>query len=56
MDNVGIVYNFHHGHDHIDRFPKLLIKMAPYLRTICLNGMEKERRPPRQEDLAAGAG
>ena len=21
MDNVGIVYNFHHGHEHIDRFP-----------------------------------
>ena len=24
VDNVGMVYNLHHGHDHLDRFPALL--------------------------------
>ena len=31
LTNVGIVYNLHHGHDHLDRFPELLKKMQPYL-------------------------
>ena len=38
--NVGIVYNLHHGHDHLDRFPALLAKMKPYLVTLNLNGMD----------------
>jgi putative heme-binding domain-containing protein len=38
--NVGIVYNLHHGHDHLDRFAALLAKMKPYLRAINLNGMD----------------
>lgn len=37
--NVGMVYNFHHGHSHIDRFPELLWLMKPYLLAINLNGM-----------------
>lgn len=37
--NVGIVYNQHHGHDHIERFAKLLQKMKPYLIALNLNGM-----------------
>ena len=40
VTNVGIVYNLHHGHDHLDRFAPLLKKIMPYLRTLCLNGME----------------
>ena len=39
LPNVGIVYNQHHGHDHLDRFPALLQKMKPYLLTLNLNGM-----------------
>jgi sugar phosphate isomerase/epimerase len=39
MPNVGIVYNLHHGHSHLDRFPKLLEKMLPYLHALNLNGM-----------------
>lgn len=39
--NVGIVYNLHHGHDHLDRFPQLLEKMLPYLDCLNLNGMVK---------------
>jgi len=38
--NVGIVYNLHHGHDHLDRFPALLQTMRPYLKAINLNGMD----------------
>ncbi|MDB6149748.1 MAG: putative heme-binding protein, partial [Chthoniobacter sp.] len=38
--NVGIVYNFHHGHAHIARFPELWKKMQPHLLAVNLNGME----------------
>jgi sugar phosphate isomerase/epimerase len=38
-DNIGIVYNFHHGHHQIDRFGELLQVMMPYLWTININGM-----------------
>jgi sugar phosphate isomerase/epimerase len=37
--NVGIVYNQHHGHDHVERFPALLKKMMPHLYALNLNGM-----------------
>lgn len=39
LTNVGIVYNQHHGHDHLDRFEDLLAKMKPYLLVLNLNGM-----------------
>lgn len=38
-DHVGIVYNFHHGHDHIDDFASSLRLMIPYLHCLNLNGM-----------------
>lgn len=41
MDNVGIVYNLHHGHEHIDRFPTLLSQMKPYLMCLNLSGLKK---------------
>jgi quinoprotein glucose dehydrogenase len=40
VTNVGIVYNLHHGHDHLDRFPALLQLMKPYLVALNLNGMD----------------
>ncbi len=40
MPNVGIVYNLHHGHDHLDRFEKLLPVMLPHLDALNLNGMD----------------
>ncbi len=40
--NVGIVYNLHHGHSQVDRFPVLLAKMKPYLVALNLNGMGPE--------------
>jgi sugar phosphate isomerase/epimerase len=39
LPNVGIVYNQHHGHGHLDRFPQLLTLMMPYLHALNLNGM-----------------
>jgi len=39
ITNVGIVYNQHHGHDHLARFPALLAIMKPHLLVLNLNGM-----------------
>ncbi len=39
MSNVGVVYNLHHGHDHLDRFAELMSKMRPHLFALNLNGM-----------------
>jgi quinoprotein glucose dehydrogenase len=38
--NVGIVYNMHHGHAHLDRFATILERIKPYLYCLNLNGME----------------
>ena len=37
--HVGIVYNFHHGHEHIVRFPEAFAAVKPYLLCLNLNGM-----------------
>ena len=39
VTNVGIVYNLHHGHDHLARFATLLQQMKPHLVALNLNGM-----------------
>jgi len=47
-DNVGIVYNFHHAHEEMDRFAEYLELMKPYLLCINLNGMaNKDTLIPR---------
>ncbi len=56
LDNVGIVYNLHHGHDHLDRFPELLQKMKPYLYTLNLNGMVRDGERKGQKILQLGEG
>jgi hypothetical protein len=38
-EHVGIVYNLHHGHDHIKDFEQSLAMMKPYLLCLNLNGM-----------------
>ncbi len=38
-DNVGLVYNFHHGHEQLDRLGELFPLMAPHLLCVNLNGM-----------------
>lgn len=39
LTNLGLVYNLHHGHDHLDRFPALWRLMQPHLLAVNLNGM-----------------
>jgi hypothetical protein len=39
LTNVGIVYNFHHGHDHIVRFPELWSRIQAHTLAVNLNGM-----------------
>ncbi|WP_010584870.1 DUF6797 domain-containing protein [Schlesneria paludicola] len=56
LPNVGIVYNLHHGHDHLERFPELLKKMQPYLLTLNLNGMVKAGDRQGQKILQLGQG
>jgi sugar phosphate isomerase/epimerase len=56
LKNVGIVYNLHHGHDHLDRFPELLKKMQPHLLALNLNGMVKDGERTGKKILPLGAG
>jgi hypothetical protein len=39
---IGLVYNFHHGHEHIARFPALVKTIRPWLWVVNLNGMRPE--------------
>jgi hypothetical protein len=41
ISNVGIVYNQHHGHDHLERFAELMTTMKPHLLAVNLNGMTR---------------
>lgn len=56
LPNVGIVYNLHHGHDHLGRFAQLLPKMMPYLHALNLNGMTKDGDKRGQKILPLGQG
>jgi hypothetical protein len=40
--HVGIVYNQHHGHSHVDRFAQSLAAMKPYLLCLNLNGLTRD--------------
>ncbi len=44
-DNVGIVYNFHHGHGHIDDWKAAFASMQPLLLCLNLNGMNTDAQP-----------
>lgn len=54
--HVGIVYNLHHGHDHLERFPALLKKMLPHLWCLNLNGMVKDGDKVGKKILPLGQG
>ncbi|HOX57695.1 MAG TPA: sugar phosphate isomerase/epimerase [Candidatus Paceibacterota bacterium] len=56
VTNVGIVYNLHHGHDHLDRFPALLSKMKPHLLALNLNGMTRDGEKLGKKILPLGQG
>jgi sugar phosphate isomerase/epimerase len=44
-EHVGIVYNLHHGHSHIDNFSESLRLLIPYLLCLNLNGMNADAKP-----------
>jgi hypothetical protein len=56
LPNVGIVYNQHHGHDHLPRFKEALSTMLPHLRFLNLNGMTAEGDKKGQKILVIGQG
>ena len=56
VTNVGIVYNQHHGHDHVARFRELLAKMKPYLVALNLNGMTRNGDQVGKKILPLGQG
>ena len=45
QDHVGIAYNFHHGHGHIDDWAESFALMKPYLHCLNLNGMNAKEKP-----------
>ncbi|MCC6490051.1 MAG: TIM barrel protein [Candidatus Hydrogenedentes bacterium] len=54
--NVGLVYNLHHGHGHLERFPALLERMKPYLYCINLNGMVRDGDQTGRKIMPLGTG
>jgi sugar phosphate isomerase/epimerase len=44
VDNVGIVFNFHHWRGPLAGFPALFERMQPYLLAVNLNGMPADTR------------
>jgi hypothetical protein len=54
--HVGIVYNFHHGHAHIDGFSAKWKAMQPYLLAVNLNGMELGGDARKRKILHIGEG
>jgi len=54
--NVGIVYNLHHGHEHIDRFAEIFRMMQPHLLAVNLNGMVRDGDKTGKKILTLGQG
>ncbi len=56
VQNVGMVYNLHHGHEHLDRFAEILRKAMPHLKAVNLNGMDPEGERNGRKILPLGQG
>ena len=56
FNNVGIVYNLHHGHGHLGRFKDLLAKIKPHLLCLNLNGMDVAGDSKGRKILPIGSG
>lgn len=56
LPNVGIVYNLHHGHAHVEHFSALMHQILPYLIAVNLNGMTPEGDQHGDKILPLGAG
>lgn len=56
LSHVGLVYNLHHGHAHLDRFAELLARMRPHLLALNINGMTAGGDQTGRKILPVGAG
>lgn len=56
MDNIGIVYNFHHGHEHVDDMADILENIKPYLYCLNINGMDRDGPKRGRKILPLGQG
>ena len=56
IDNIGIVYNLHHGHPHTVRLAEILKLTMPYLKAVNLNGMDPGPDPGPRKILPIGQG
>ena len=54
--NIGIIYNLHHGHGHVDRFEKVLPRLLPHLLCFNLNGMDVNGEAKGRKIIPLGAG
>ena len=59
-ENVGVVYNFHHAHEHIEGFAETFALMKPYLLCVNLNGMvdpaDVDQETKENKIIPVGAG
>lgn len=39
---LGIIFNFHHAHDSLDKYSENIKNLLPYVWSVSLNGMKKE--------------
>ena len=56
VENVGMVYNLHHGHDQTGRLAETLKTAMPYLKAVNLNGMDPDPNPGARKILPLGQG
>jgi len=56
IKNIGLVYNLHHGHGHLDRLEKVLPRMLPHLLCLNLNGMDINGEAKGRKILPLGVG
>lgn len=56
IKNIGMVYNLHHGHGHLDRLAKVLPRMLPHLLCFNLNGMDIDGEAKGRKILPLGVG
>jgi putative heme-binding domain-containing protein len=56
VENVGMVYNLHHGHEHTHRLAAILKQAMPYLKAVNLNGMDPGADPGPRKILPLGQG
>ena len=56
IQNIGIVYNLHHGHSHLDRLATVLPRMLPHLLCFNLNGMDIAGDTKGRKILPLGVG